>query len=319
MKFQTQVPITKASKPIDYQGKVVLLGSCFSEHIGAKFLYYKFKQNSNPFGILFHPMAIKKMVDRALGLEHYTEEDLFFLNDQWHCFDVHSKLSNSSKGELLGQLKEKVFQTGEKLKNATHICITLGTAWVYRKKADGQIVANCQKVPQANFTKEILDIPAIEQCLLDVIQETHKVNPEVQFIFTVSPVRHLKDGFVENQHSKAHLISAVQSVVNAGKAFYFPSYEIMMDELRDYRFYTADMVHPSTVAIDYIWDKFCEAWIAKDATAVMEKVEEIQKATQHRPFNPSGKSHEKFIKSIYAKIEDLKKVYPFMDFNFPNA
>ncbi len=318
MKLQTQVPITKASKPIDYHSKVVLLGSCFSEHIGAKFLYYQFKQTSNPFGILFHPMAIKKMVGRALGNIHYTEEDLFFLNDQWHCFDVHSKLSNSLKGELLVQLNEKVPQSGEQLKNATHICITLGTAWVYRNKADAQIVANCHKVPQANFTKEILDIPTIEQCLLDIIGETRKVNPGAQFIFTVSPVRHLKDGFVENQQSKAHLISAVQAVVNAGEAFYFPSYEIMMDELRDYRFYTADMVHPSTVAITYIWGKFCEAWIARDAQVVMDKVDEIQKATQHRPFNPSGKSHEKFMKSIHSKIEDIRRVYPFMDFNFPN-
>ena len=319
MKLQTQVPLVKAVKPIDYKSELVLLGSCFSQYIGAKFQHYKFKLSSNPFGILFHPLAIKKILERVLSGNKYTEEDIFFLNEQWHCFEVHSELSNSSKEGLLRQLNEQLVLSAERLKNATHICITLGTAWVYRTKGNGQIVANCHKVPQASFTKEILAVSTIEQCLLDLILAIRKVNPAVQFIFTVSPVRHLKDGFVENQQSKAHLISAIHSTVNTGKAFYFPSYEIMMDELRDYRFYEADMVHPSAMAIDYIWEKFSEVWIANEAKAVMDKVGEIQKAIQHRPFNPTSKSHEKVIKSIQTKIAYITKAYPFMDFNFPKA
>ncbi len=319
MKLQTQIPLIKATDQIDYSSQLLLLGSCFSENIGAKLDYFKFQNIQNPLGILFHPLAIEKLVYKAVRKETYTEQDVFFLNERWHCFDAHSTLSDVSKDILLDNLNEAIEQSYQQIAKASHIIVTLGTAWVYRKTGNGTVVANCHKVSQANFDKKLLDVKGIIKSLEHIISLVHSINSNTQFIFTISPVRHLKDGFVENQLSKAHLISAVHEIVKQVDAMYFPSYEIMMDELRDYRFYADDMVHPSSMAIDYIWDKFCDVWVNKDALDIMNHVDEIQRGLKHRPFNPSSTAHEKFIKSIRDKIAYIKNDYPYMNFNIPKA
>ncbi|MDP5062659.1 MAG: GSCFA domain-containing protein, partial [Maribacter sp.] len=198
----------------------------------------------------------------------------------------------------------------------------LGTAWVYRNTLSNEVVANCHKVPQSNFTKELLSVDEVAESIKRITTLVESINSSAQFIFTVSPVRHLKDGFVENQRSKAHLIAAIHQTIATENLLprlsYFESYELMMDELRDYRFYAKDMIHPNEVAIDYIWGRFVEVWI-DDPTAMMRKVDEVQRGLQHRPFNPEGDLHQKFLKSLAQKIAYIKKEYPFMDFNISKA
>ena len=203
---------------------------------------------------------------------------------------------------------------------ATHIVLTFGSAWVYKHLATGKIVANCHKVPQKEFTKSLLSIAEVGESLESIIAAISAVNESAQFILTISPVRHLKDGFVENQRSKAHLIAALHAKMNSpfmkgGRGeVYFPSYEIMMDELRDYRFYEADMVHPSPLAIDLIWDKFKTAWISKKVQVTMDQVDVVQKGLQHRPFHADSMAHGDFKRTLQEKITYLKAKYPFMSF-----
>ena len=267
MNFTTKIPILKSNYPIDYSSKIVSLGSCFAVNMAEKFDYFKFQNSCNPFGILFHPLAIEKIISKAINSMIFTEEDIFFHNERWHCFDVHSDLSNANKDEFLQTLNELVKLTNKQISQASHIIITYGTSWVYRNKQTEKTVANCHKIPQNQFDKEILSVATIEKSIQNTIELIEKFNPKCAIVFTVSPVRHIKDGFVENQRSKANLISALHSTFEIRHAIqsYFPSYEIMMDELRDYRFYSEDMLHPSQVAIDYIWERFCEASIFEKA------------------------------------------------------
>ena len=319
MNLLTKIPLLKANNQIDYSSRLLLMGSCFSENIGAKLSYYKFRGLQNPFGILFHPLAIEKLIQKATAQEKFNERDIFHANEQWHCFDTHSCLSNPSKEQIVVDLNTALDQTWAQLKVATHVIITLGTAWVYRNSDSNEIVANCHKVPQSNFTKELLSVDEVKESLKRIITSIQSINSSAQFIFTVSPVRHLKDGFVENQLSKSHLIAAVHHMLDKGRISYFPSYEIMMDELRDYRFYAKDMIHPNEVAIDYIWEKFKDVWINDSIADDMKKVDEVQRGLQHRPFNPEGEAHQKFLTSLSRKIAYIKKEYPFMDFKILKA
>lgn len=198
------------------------------------------------------------------------------------------------------------------IQEATHIIITLGTAWAYRNKKSDRFVANCHKVPQKEFSKELISVNALAESLGNIMELVGSVNKNVRFVFTVSPIRHLKDGFVENQRSKAHLLTSVHDL--QGDPLYFPAYEIMMDELRDYRFYATDMVHPNSLAIDYIWEKFKYVWISEGAYPVMEKVAEVQKGLMHRPFAPESGSHLQFLAKQQQKIGNLREKYPFIKF-----
>ncbi|TYA74980.1 GSCFA domain-containing protein [Seonamhaeicola marinus] len=321
MNLQTNIPLSKHSNNlIDYQSNILLLGSCFVENIGEKLGYFKFKNLVNPFGVLFHPKAIEKLIERSLNLEYYSEKEVFFHNEQWHCFDVHSKLSNPSKDNLLKDLNNHIDASYHQLKKATHIVITLGTAWVYHNLETQKSVANCHKVPQRQFSKKLLSVTDILESLQKIVALVKRVNADVQIIFTVSPIRHLKDGFIENMRSKAHLLAAMHQVVESYKSkedtdlSYFPSYEIMMDELRDYRFYAEDMIHPSQTAVNYIWEKFKEVWVFKEAQKVMEEVDIIQKGLLHRPFNPNSEAHQKFVKNLYNRKKDLENRFPTIKF-----
>ena len=320
MKLQTQITLKRAQNQIGYNSQILILGSCFAKNIGDKLEYLKFQSEQNPFGILFHPLAIENLISKAIKKETYAEEDVFFLNERWHCFDANSELSDVSKEKLLEKLNFGLAETDDQINRSTHIFITLGTAWVYRKTKSDAVVANCHKVPQKEFSKELLSVDDIKKSLEAIIQSIRSINKKTQFIFTVSPVRHLKDGFVENQRSKAHLIAAIHNVISSislgvgWREDYFPSYELMMDELRDYRFYETDMVHPNQLAIDYIWEKFKEVWISQQNYPILEKVDAIQKGLLHRPFNPDAEKHQLFLKSLGEKITYLQQEYPHMKF-----
>jgi hypothetical protein len=316
MNFTTKIPIAKSNSPIDYSSKIVSIGSCFAENMGEKLKFYKFQNTTNLFGIIFNPISIEKIIDRALKLNYFTADNLFFHNDLWHCYEVHSDLSTDNKEEFLSKLNLILDKTNQQLITATHVIITFGTSWVYKLKSSECIVANCHKVPQNQFDKEILSVENIEKSIKNSIELIRKVNLNCTLIFTISPVRHLKDGFVENQLSKAHLITAIQKNINytVTNIHYFPSYEIMMDELRDYRFYAQDMLHPNSIAIDYIWERFSESTISEDAQKTMQDVESIQKGMAHRPFHPKSISHIKFLQNLSEKADLLKAQFPFMNF-----
>ena len=316
MQFRTQIPIQKSNHPIDYNSKIVSLGSCFAVNMSEKLDYFKFQNTCNPFGILFHPLAIEKLIDFAVSKKQFTEKDLFFHEERWHSFDAHSDLSNSNETALMKDLNAIVKSTLQQITESTHIIVTFGTAWVYRNIESNEIVANCHKVPQKQFKKELLSVEEIALSLERSIHLIRTINPEANIIFTVSPVRHIKDGFIENQLSKSHLITAIHNIINCQLSIvnYFPSYEIMMDELRDYRFYAEDMLHPSQVAINYIWERFSETWISESAYKTMEDVETIQKGLAHRPFNPDSESHLKFESKLREKITKLESQYSFIKF-----
>ncbi len=316
MNFRTLVPISKqVHNQIDYNSKLLLLGSCFSENIGDKLSYYKFQSIQNPFGILFHPKAIESLITHVINEKEYTEKDIFELNERWHCFEAHSSLSSSNKDNLVSSLNKATQSLYQYIQNTSHIIITLGTAWVYRFIESDIIVANCHKVPQKQFLKEILSTDEVEESLANICSLIKSVNPKTTIIFTVSPVRHLKDGFIENQQSKSHLLTGIHRLMEPRKhIFYFPSYEIMMDELRDYRFYNDDMIHPNTTAINYIWSKFTETWFSEITLETLIKIEEIQRGIAHRPFNPNSDAHQKFLQKLEEKKTVLLKKFPFMKF-----
>ncbi len=314
MELQTKIPLVKASAAIDYESSLLLLGSCFAEHIADKLHYYRFRLLSNPFGILFQPIAIERLIARSLAGERYTEDELFYLNEAWHSFDAHSDLSKTTNRTCMNSLNKGLESTRDQILESTHIIITLGTAWVYRHKQRDSIVANCHKVPQKEFAKELLSTEEVQSSLMRIIELIKSANQNATVVLTVSPVRHLKDGFVENSRSKAHLIAAVQQVVNDNNAQYFPSFELVMDELRDYRFYATDMVHPNELGVNYVWEKFREVWIDPHSYPIMEAVDQVQKGLQHKPFKPDSEAHRNFLKNLDIKIRELKATYPHIQF-----
>ncbi|PKD21068.1 GSCFA domain-containing protein [Salegentibacter salinarum] len=315
MEFRTKIPIRPAESKIDYESKLFLIGSCFVENICKKLTFYKLEHLQNPFGILFHPLAIAKFFQKITENYTYTEKDIFQYQERWHCFDAHSFLSNPNAEVLLNNLNSALQDARECLQQSSHVVITLGTAWSYFHLETEQSVANCHKIPQKFFRKELKSVEEIQCALLLVLKDLKLLNPELEVIFTLSPVRHIKDGFIENQRSKAHIITAVQQICEENRnTHYFPSYELMMDELRDYRFYAEDMLHPSQPAIDYIWQRFTETWFSEASFSTLKEVENIQKGLEHRPFNPDSEAHRRFLKNLDAKASSLKKHYPHIQF-----
>jgi hypothetical protein len=315
MNLQTKIILKKETKnSINYNSKLVLLGSCFSKNIGNKLTYFKFQTHLNPFGILFHPKAIENLITNAINEKKYVPKDLIFQDERWHSFDTHSNLSSSNQETLLKKLNSSIQSTNKNLRKATHIIITLGTSWVYRFIETGAVVANCHKIPQKKFSKELLSVVEINKSLVAIISLLKSVNKNINVLFTVSPVRHLKDGFIENTQSKSHLISAIHTVVDCKNVSYFPSYEIMMDELRDYRFYSEDMIHPNKIAINYIWEKFIETWFEDNSGLIMKEIELIQKGMAHKPFNENSEKHQKFLQNLESKKEKIKTQFPFINF-----
>ncbi|HUH51066.1 MAG TPA: GSCFA domain-containing protein [Flavobacterium sp.] len=304
MNFSTPIKIASFAYPIDYSSHTFFIGSCFAENISKKFDYYKLKNTSNPFGVLFHSLAVEKIIQKAVQDIVFTADDLVVSNELWCCLDAHSELSATNKDELLAQLNQRLRQTQLALQQATHISITLGTSWVYKYLPTNQMVANCHKIPQKEFSKELLSVEVIAESLNNII----RLLPNKHILFTISPVRHSKDGFFENNLSKAHLFAALNHVLG-DQAHYFPAYEIIMDELRDYRFFAADMLHPNQLAIDYIWERFSENYLSAKALDTSKEIAAIQKALQHKAFNPDTLQHQQFVANTQKRIEALGELW----------
>ncbi|MHC5201849.1 GSCFA domain-containing protein [Myroides sp. LJL119] len=317
MRFTTPVPIQGINKPITYNDKILAIGSCFAVNISGKLREYQFQVTTNPFGILFHPLAIQKMLEMAVEGKEFTEKDVFCHNEVWSCFFTHSDLNQLEASALVDVLNEKTQTLKKSLKQSSYCIITLGTAWVYKFIESGQVVANCHKVPNKLFEKQLLSYSDIFTSLQKIIKLVRYYNKDLQVIFTLSPVRHIKDGIVENQRSKSLLHGCIQDLLeqeNCKLNCYFPAYEIMMDELRDYRFFKSDLIHPNQMAIDFIWQKFIQGCISENMLSTMSKVEQVQKGLRHVPFNPMAKAHLDFLDSLIQKIDDLLDQYPFMNF-----
>jgi hypothetical protein len=315
MKLTTPIKLSRQNPPINYSSKVLLLGSCFAQNMGEKLEYYKFQQCTNPFGILFHPVAIEKLIARAVNQNWFTSKDIFLQNEQWHCFLAHSKLSNTSEEDLISALNSALEKLRFSLLEASHVVFTFGTAWVYKHLEKDTIVANCHKVPQKEFVKQLLSPDDVSDVLLGIETKLRTINPTCSIINTVSPVRHIKDGLIENSRSKAHLIAGVQEIVSPDKFnYYFPSYEIMMDELRDYRYYKEDLIHPNQTAIAIIWNAFTGSWICPETAALQKKIATIQSGILHTPFNENSKAHIHFKKDLEVQISQVQKALPWATF-----
>ena len=314
MDFRTIVPISKATESITYYTSIVSLGSCFAVNMAQKFAYYKFPITVNPFGVLFHPLAIENILQHTIENSRYTAEDFFLHNELWHSFDFHSDMSQPSLKEAIQLANSQQIQLQQALQEASFCFITLGTAWVYIYNSTDTIVANCHKLPSQHFSKRLLSVEEITESLSHIIALLKQFNPPITIVFTISPVRHIKDGFFENQVSKSQLFAALYPLITDNKSLYFPAYELLLDELRDYRFYANDMVHPSEMAINYIWERLVATYIETTIQVDMKQVDSIQKGLSHRPFNPETESHQQFLVQLQQKMEAFTMKYPHIRF-----
>jgi hypothetical protein len=308
MQLLTHVPVIPLEPPISYQAKVFSMGSCFAEHMSEKLRYFGFDSDANPFGIIFNALSMQRLVERIVQQQAFTEADIFFHNELWQSYEVHSALSSTEATAYLANLNTQLKASRDYLEKATHCIFTLGTSWVYTHQ--GKVVANCHKVPQSQFEKKLLSTAETLSGLSQMVALVRELNPSIQFIFTVSPVRHIKDGFTENHISKGNLLQAIYNVQQNTNDYYFPAYEIVMDELRDYRFFAADMIHPNPLAIDYIWERFSIHAIDSSCGLIMKEVAEIKRALHHRPQHQNTQAWAQFQYQLEQKIADFKQKYP---------
>lgn len=322
MNFMINIDLKKLPEPIKYGDKIMLMGSCFTEHIGNALSDLKFEVLQNPNGILFGPDAVCKSLLSYIDNKQYTADDLFYLNEVWNSWDHHSRFSHINKDECLQGINQSQQRAHNFLKVADWLIITLGSAFSYylipqpafHQWKGGATVANCHRAPANWFNKEMLEIEAIKEMLVSCLKQLKTFNPRLKCIFTISPVRHIRDGVVENNRSKARLIEAVHHTVGKFEsAFYFPAYELVIDVLRDYRFYDVDMVHPNYPATEFVLEKFSETCITEASQQLMKEVRQIVIARKHRPFQPETKAHQQFLSAHFEKTKLLQDKYPFLN------
>ena len=298
---------------INHQQNLLLIGSCFTEQIGTKLANHKFTVLDNPNGILFNSASIAKSISSYIGNKQYIEEDIFYQNECWNSWEHHSRFSHPDKRICLEVINGSQNKAHEFLNQANWLLITLGSAFVYELE-NKDVVANCHKVPTDKFTKRLLSTDEVFNGLITMIKEAVAFNPLLNIIFTISPVRHLRDGFVENNRSKATLIQAVHQLVeNNSNCFYFPAYELVMDDLRDYRFFAEDMVHPNYAATNYVWEKFIATCIDEPSQKLMKEIAVIVAAKNHKPFNPTSEQHKKFMQTNLEKVKKLQQQFPYLN------
>ena len=305
MKFRTEIDIKPWQRQIDYSHKLLSLGSCFATNMAQRLAERKFKVSSSPTGILFNPASIAQSVELMAAGYRVTTSDLIECNGRYASYLFHSDFSAVEEQQAIAQMQQALDNGAKALREANHLIITLGTAWVYRLRKTGGVVANCHKQPSAIFSRELLSIEQIISSLETILKHT-----SAQLILTISPVRHLGEGMEDNSLSKALLRVAVAEFVarHSERTVYFPSFEILIDDLRDYRFYGDDLVHPSAMAIDYIAEKFFEAALTPKARQLSYEVERVVRAANHRPQNPASKQHKVFCGKQLETIAKLKDV-----------
>ena len=315
--FSTEVKIEKSNFIVDYNTPMLFVGSCFSDNIGGILQRVKFPVMLNPFGVLYNPVSIARSVDFIVRKVMMEEDSLIFQNNLWHSFNFHGSFSGVDKQEVLQRCNDSIVRSHDFLKNAQYLFVTFGTAWVYELARDNQIVSNCHKLPSKEFNRYRLSVDAIVSDWSNLISQLQKFNPELKIIFTVSPVRHFKDGAHENQLSKSTLMLAIDDLIKLyteALVAYFPAYEIVNDELRDYRFYASDMVHVSDLGVQFIFERFKESFLSLSTIKCTKDVEGIVVAKEHRFLTDDKMSIKKFGASMLSKIEKLSNNYPYINF-----
>jgi hypothetical protein len=314
MEFQLPITIQPLANPIAYPDKIMLVGSCFTEHIGNYLHEMKFGVFQNPHGILFDPLSVGESLLSYIHQKEYTENDLVYLNELWQSWQHHSIFSNIDKEACLRAINESQEKAYLFLKNTKWLIITLGSSFSYRLVENGRAVANCHRAPAQNFHKHLLSIEEINTALDNSLYQLFRFNPGINVIFTVSPVRHIRDGVIENNRSKARLIETVHHF--AGKfqgIHYFPAYELVIDILRDYRFFDLDMVHPNYQATSYVLEHFSAYGIEESSRQLMQEIKKIVIARRHKAFQPETKAHRIFLQTQLARAKELKNKYPYLD------
>ena len=308
MKFVTSVDIARAEKKISYKDRILLLGSCFADNIGAKFGEYYYQTTVNPYGTLYNPASIAFALKNSKQTVDHSER-LIYHNGLWHSLAHHGCFSHTDKETLAQRCEVANRVMYNALQEASVVVITFGTAWVY--EYEGQVVANCHKLPANRFTRRCLTVSEI----VDMWRPIAENAGEKHWIFTVSPIRHVKDGLHTNQLSKAILLQAIDQLCQLSSAnhlSYFPSYEIILDELRDYRFYAEDLVHPSAIAVEYIWQKFVDTYMADDTQREMQMLHQLWRDRQHRFLHPDSLDAHSFQKKLNQRIQQMQSIYPWI-------
>lgn len=339
MKLQLPFQIPPLRPAIRHTDKILLTGSCFTEHIAGRLSVHKFRTMQNPHGILFNPLSVARSLEGYATGKLYREDELFYLNELWGSWDHHTRFSHIDKSAALAGINASQDAASAFIRDADWIVVTLGSAFQYyltpaalrhtsvpdsqRVPADGTAaypVANNHRAPGGWFEKRLLGIAEITEALTAAIQLISHHNPKVQFLFTISPVRHIRDGVVDNNRSKSRLIEAVHTLCDTlVHCHYFPAYELVIDVLRDYRFYDIDLVHPNYAATESVWDAFVQACISPDDYAIMESLKDISVARSHLPRFPQTEAHRRFISAYADKIAALSITHPYVDLSEERA
>jgi hypothetical protein len=313
--FRTTLPSSSFSWQLDYHRPILSLGSCFAEHLGQRLTEAKFPVLSNPFGILYHPLVLAQALDRLGSDQAYKAEDLFLHQDLWRHFDFHSRYAHPDKDAQLQLINQQRKKGQDFLAQARVLILTLGTAWGYRWREDGRLVANCHKLPTRQFDRFRSSPEEVVEALGAALRTCRQRNPKLHVLLTVSPVRHIRDGLVENQRSKAVLLLATERLARQlDFVDYFPAYELVLDDLRDYRFFEPDLTHPNSLAVDYVWEHFTQATWTPDTRSLAQAVLRLVRAARHRPFHPETPGHQAFVQRTLAQMTELEGQHPFLDF-----
>lgn len=320
MKFFTQIEPAPSGILLDTKARITALGSCFAEVVGQRLAYFKWPVVLNPLGVLFHPLAISSLIKRALSLQEFDSSDVFQHKDIYYLLDLHGQYSGPDKQVLLDRANADLKLLNAHLTQSSHILITLGTAWAYTFKESQKLVGNCHKLPGSFFEKNLLPSDQIKNAVNAIIEVVAQINPKAQMIFSVSPVRHIKDGLIENSLGKAHLISGLHAAVNTKQQIevppkYFPAYELMVDQLRDYRFYKSDLIHPNDQGQEVVWEFFKAQWIAASMDPLLKEIHSIQQGLTHRPIHPESEAHQEFLLALQNRMAKLQSQYPHLKFD----
>ncbi len=314
MKMMLDIDIKSPSEKINYSSKIFLIGSCFTEHIGNRMQELKFSLLQNPNGILFDPISVSRSLLSYIENKRYLRSDLLYLNELWQSWNHHSVFSRLEAAEVLININKSQQNAHDFLKQSDWLIITLGSSFSYLLTEGGQSVANCHRAPAQWFNKHLLSIEETHIALIKAVEQMQAFNPKLKIIFTISPVRHIRDGVIENNRSKSRLIEAVHTIVEKFKnCYYFPAYELVIDVLRDYRFYDIDLVHPNYAATDFVFDKFKQNFIDEEAQELTEEIKKIVAGSKHKPFQPDTQSHQTFLNNYFIKVKLLQQKYPHLD------
>ena len=313
--YRTIFPIKASNSCLSYKTPAFFIGSCFTESIGKKLADLKFPADINPFGVIYNPWSVKNSMEVLIREKEFTKDDLYHYDNQWLSFYHQTSFSHPDHQTCLNTINKGIRDSSKFLKTADFLFVTLGTARVFEWKETGQVVSNCHKIPDEKFNRRLLSIEEIVRVFSDLMDELKGFNPDLKIVFTVSPIRHWKDGAVGNNISKATLLLAIQNLMEKyPETGYFPAFEIVMDDLRDYRFYTEDMIHLNQIAIDYIWEKFKGSFFDVETNSIVKEVNKVLLAYSHRPVRSDSGSHKIFLTQNLEVVRQLQKKYQFLDF-----